>query len=166
MWWQQQESKEEDATASDDDNDAGMDGGGDGRMDRTIEGEVEYKANKMTMTMTSTLTAICLMSYSTTFPRYCIEHQTSSSSHDGKVEYNRQRSRRLRRGIITKLVPPPGDGSGCSDNNASSRGGDGGIFGNALKLLTDVLEGISNTDGSRRRLMKSYYKREITMRNF
>jgi hypothetical protein len=45
-------------------------------------------------------------------------------------------------------------------------GGDGGIFGNALKLLTDVLGGILNMDGLRRRLVKSYYEWEIMMRIF
>ncbi len=138
-------------------------------MDHTIGGEEGRESSETTTTTTTTTsTAICPMSYSMTFPRYRIEYGTpsSSSSRNGRVEYDKRRTRRLRRGIISKLVPPPSGGSGRYLDDASSRREDGGIFGNALKLLTDVLWGASNPDRSRRRSVESHYEREITMGNF
>ncbi|KAL3817413.1 hypothetical protein ACHAXA_011042 [Cyclostephanos tholiformis] len=145
-----------------------------GTLVRQVEDDGEYGANDATTTKTTTTTessSRCPMSFSMTFPRYRIEYgrsssSSSSSSRDDRVESDKRRTRRLRRGIITKLRP-----RSRPEDDAVARGDDG--IGSPLRILSDILGEVMNPSSigggniaRSRRWAESSYEGEIMMGNF
>ena len=122
------------------------------------ENSVREDATSSTTTTTSTFTSQCPI-YSMKFPRYRISLTNDSTKN---LESEQRRTRRLRRGFITKLLVPSGAPEGGKGNNNHPLG----LLTRILNPIDDILDPSSKNDGRLRRTVESFYDEENTRGRF
>ena len=118
----------------------------------------ENAASVSSATTTSTSTSHCPI-YSMNFPRYRISLTNDSTKN---LESEQRRTRRLRRGFITKLLVPSGAPEGGKGNNNHPLG----LLTRILNPIDDILDPSSKNDGRLRRTVESFYDEANTRGRF